>query len=173
MLIYLIGYMGSGKSSIGPRLARGLGYEFVDIDLTIEEKYKLSIRDFFQKYGEDRFRFVEHQTLIDSFKLENHIIATGGGTPCYFNNMELIKKYGLSVYLQLSIDALHDRLWQSRKPRPLVKDIEPVALRKQIADHLAIREKYYKMADLIVDANRPDTSYLVNILKHSITDSSV
>lgn len=171
MLIYLIGYMGSGKTTIGPRLANGLGFHFLDLDVYIEEKYRLSIKDFFQKYGEDKFRKIENEALIETFRLNNYIISTGGGTACFFNNISLINQHGISVYLKLSPEILVHRLKNSRKPRPLVKDFEPHEFKNSIAAHLKLREPFYQQATYIVDANRTDFGYLVSILKHRIQGS--
>jgi shikimate kinase len=171
MLIYLIGYMGSGKTTIGPRLAHGLGFQFLDLDVYIEERYKLSIKDFFQKYGEEKFRKIENQSLIETFKLRNHVISTGGGTACFYNNLNLINQHGVSVYLKLTPEILAHRLKNSRKPRPLVKDCEPSEFKIQIAEHLKLREPFYQQATYIVDANRTDFGYLVNILKQRIREA--
>ncbi|MGC8865385.1 MAG: shikimate kinase [Bacteroidales bacterium] len=152
MRIYLVGYMASGKTYTGPKLAEALGYGFVDLDEMFEAQYRISIQKFFQKYGEDAFRPLESKLLHSTFQLSNHVISTGGGTACFFDNMELMNQQGLTVYLKQSAEALFQRLRLSRKPRPLIKDAGDEELRKQIENHLNERIPYYEKARIIVDA---------------------
>ncbi|GAB6278803.1 MAG: shikimate kinase [Lentimicrobium sp.] len=154
MLIFLIGYMASGKSSVGPRLANELGFNFVDLDDLIEEKYRVSIKDFFQKYGENQFRILENQMLHQTFQLSNTVIATGGGTACYFDNMELMNQHGLTIYFKQGIEELYQRLKQSKKPRPLLSSSSEAELKKEIQRHLNQRIPYYEKAHLIYDEHQ-------------------
>ncbi|MEJ5301910.1 MAG: shikimate kinase [Bacteroidales bacterium] len=152
MRIYLVGYMASGKTYTGPRLAEALGYNFLDLDEMFENKYRISIQKFFQKYGESAFRPLERELLHSTFQLQQHVISTGGGTACFFDNMQLMNTYGLTVYLKQSTEALFHRLKLSKKPRPLIKDAGEAELRQQIENHLAERIPYYEQARIIVDA---------------------
>lgn len=152
MRIYLVGYMASGKTYTGPRLAEALGYGFVDLDEMFEAQYRISIQRFFHKYGEEAFRPLERKMLHSTFQLNNHVISTGGGTACFFDNMEQMNQQGLTVYLKQSAEALFQRLKLSRKPRPLIKDAGDEELRKQIENHLNERIPYYEKARIIVDA---------------------
>lgn len=144
--------MASGKTYTGPRLAEALGYNFLDLDEMFENKYRISIQKFFQKYGEVAFRPLERELLQSTFKLQQHVISTGGGTACFFDNMQMMNTYGLTVYLKQSTEALFQRLKLSKKPRPLIKDAGESGLRQQIENQLAERMPYYEQARIIVDA---------------------
>jgi len=125
MLVYLIGFMGSGKTTVGKKLAGKLGYDFIDLDEMIEKKYRITINNIFNKFDENAFRLIEQETLTETFKLKNTVISTGGGTPCFFNNMQLINKYGISVYLKMHKQSLYDRLINSKTKRPLLTEKTP------------------------------------------------
>ena len=112
--IVLIGFPGSGKTTIGKKLAKILNYEFVDLDKWFETKYHISIADFFIKYCETPFRVSEHQLLTEVLLLENVVISTGGGTPCFHGNMDLIVAQACSVYIKMAPLSLHDRLMHSK-----------------------------------------------------------
>jgi shikimate kinase len=146
MLVYLIGYMGSGKTTTGKRLAKRLGYQFIDLDDMIERKYKIEVREFFQKYDEKSFRKIEHDTLLQTFQLADAVIAAGGGTPCYYNNMELINQNGISVYIEMSNLSLFHRLYNSKRQRPLLEGKTPDELKHYIQAHLEKRLPYYSQA---------------------------
>lgn len=161
MRIYLVGYMASGKSSFGQLLAGQIGYEFVDLDLVFEQRFRISIADFFQKYDEQAFRQIEHTLLLDTEKLENTVISTGGGTPCYFDNLKIIKSLGCSVYLKWGVSALAERLKVARKKRPLVKHVPTEELESKISDHLSERDFYYRQADLTVQCENAATEQLI------------
>ncbi|OQX75526.1 MAG: hypothetical protein B6D61_10215 [Bacteroidetes bacterium 4484_249] len=166
MLIYLIGYMGSGKTTVGRKLARRLGYDFTDLDLMIENDYKISIPGIFQKYDENAFRKIEHETLKKTLSFENTIISTGGGTPCFFNNIEMINENGFSVYLKMSTKSLYDRLINSKKKRPLLTNKSQVNILNFIEDQLTIRETYYQKSLVEVKGENLDLDNLVNIVKN-------
>ena len=119
MRIFLIGFMGCGKSSIGEELAKSLNYSFLDLDHYIEKNEDARIVDIFNEKGEDEFRKIEHTYLKNIVLFNNTVIATGGGTPCYFNNMEIIKHNGVSIYLKYNADTLSLRLFKNKNQRPL------------------------------------------------------
>lgn len=145
--IFLIGYMGSGKTSLGKLLAEKLGYTFVDMDASIEEKYHKTVTEIFTEYGQDKFREMERDCLHEVADFENVIISTGGGTPCYFDNMEYMNNHGLTVYLNLTIDQLTERLSSSRPgKRPLIEGLNHEELRQFIVNALAVREPFYAKA---------------------------
>jgi shikimate kinase len=150
--IYLIGYMGSGKSTLGKRLANRMNYGFLDTDQVFEEKYACTIYDFFLTHGEAEFRKLEHKILRDTLKISGVIISTGGGTPCHYNNMELINQHGFSIYLQMPADALHQRLKRTRRVRPLTIGKNEAELADYIKTNLREREEYYKQASLSVSS---------------------
>ena len=112
--IFLIGYMGSGKTSMGVKLAEKLGFTFVDMDHLIEEKYLKTVSQIFAEFGQERFREIERDILHEVADFENVVIATGGGAPCFFDNIGYMNSHGMTVYIQLSAAQLADRLEHSR-----------------------------------------------------------
>ncbi|MHC1708066.1 MAG: shikimate kinase [Bacteroidales bacterium] len=162
--IYIIGFMGSGKSFTGKRLSALLGYKFYDIDSLFEEKYHFTIHDFFEKFGEEAFRKLESDLLISTHSFENAVISTGGGTPCFFENMEFIKENGISVYLKMPPEKILYRLNQSKKPRPLVKSLQGAELLATVKSLLEKREEYYLRADIIIEAKFVDPAEIVTMI---------
>ena len=98
--VFIVGYMGSGKTTVGRQLARSLSLQFIDLDAFIEGKYRKTISQLFEERGEDDFRKLERQALLEVAEFENVVISTGGGTPCFFDNMALMNRSGTTVYLQ-------------------------------------------------------------------------
>ena len=164
MLIYLIGFMGSGKSAKGKKLANLLHYQFLDLDAFITEQTEMSIPAIFEKEGEDKFRQMESEALKQTALLSNTVIATGGGAPCFNQNMELIKKSGVSVYLQLSPDELYNRLINSHQKRPLIEGLEGKMLHDFISNKLKDREPYYLMADYTIHAADLKPEEIIKVL---------
>lgn len=162
MLIFLTGYMGSGKTTAGKKLAKLLNYTFADLDEHIEKRSGRRIADIFAIEGEEEFRRLENFFLEKLCKLDNHVIATGGGTPCFGNNLKLMKQSGKVVYLQVSPAALAKRLSQSSNKRPLLKNTDNSTLEKYISAHLAQREKFYTQSDIIVSGLNLDLKELAN-----------
>lgn len=149
MRIYLIGFMTSGKSCFGHDLAQACNMEFLDCDELFEEKYRITILDFFDKYGEGLFRKLERDILMETLQHENAVIATGGGLPCFFDNMEVILKSGVSIYLRMSGRDLATRIRVIKKQRPLLKEIPSSGLEDYISHLLKEREPFYEKADHI------------------------
>lgn len=166
MRIFLLGYMGSGKTRLGSRLSEKLGLEFLDLDRLLEQKYKISVFNLFEKYDEHLFRVLEHKLLLEVIGKEQIILSLGGGTPCFYNNMELLNRYGLTIYLKLSVEILADRLTMARKPRPLVQNRDHKSLVDQIEYHLKIREAYYQKAKIIISGADPDVNALEEKIKN-------
>jgi len=164
--IYIIGFMGSGKSTAGKRLASLMGYSFTDLDDMIENKYRITIPDIFNRYDEAAFRKVEHETLKQTFHYKDHIISTGGGTPCFFNNMELINNNGISVFLETHPKSLHNRLMHSKKRRPLLEQHSPEEVLVFIEKELKKREVYYRQAHHIIKGEDLDIKELLNLIDH-------
>ena len=150
MRIYLIGFMGSGKSSLGRRLAKKLGYPFVDIDQVIENLSGMSIPDIFLRFGESHFRELEQQALRLTVNHHKAVIATGGGTPCFFDNMQFINEHGVSVYLRMSPVSLAYRLKHAQIPRPLIEQLKGEDLLRFIEEKLKEREPLYLQARCII-----------------------
>jgi len=146
--VVLIGYMGSGKSIISKKLSQKLKISFVELDEEIEEISKMSIEKLFSNKGELYFRKLEHQLFLELLsRTEDLIISTGGGTPCYFNNHELLNGEGVvSIYLKASIDTLFKRLMYEKQKRPLIAHLEDNELKEFIAKHLFDRSFYYNQA---------------------------
>jgi len=146
MQIFLLGFMGSGKSTIGNILAKKLKYEFLDLDVEIERIDKRSIEQIFKEEGENYFRKLESKVLNDLKKHEGRIVSLGGGTPCYSNNMFVINKLGTSIYIQTSKQKLTENLSIDQNKRPLLKGLNPVRLKAKITSMLRARTRYYNKA---------------------------
>jgi shikimate kinase len=156
--IFLIGYMGSGKTTVGQILATKLGYSFIDIDKYIEEKLFKSVHQIFVDLGEQKFRLLEQQSLHEIADFDKIIISTGGGTPCFFDNMKFINDHGISIYLKLSPEALADRLEESHaNKRPLLKGKKGEELLLFIREGLKIREPFYSQAAFSVTGDIEST----------------
>ena len=152
--IYLIGYMGSGKTSIGKGLADKLGFQFIDTDHFIENRQRKTINEIFSQKGEDTFRFMEHKALEEISLFENVVISTGGGSPCFYSNMELMNKSGFTIYLKTSPEELTKRLNLTKNKRPLIKEKTSEEMQAFIAENIEKRNHYYDQAQLIFDAEQ-------------------
>ena len=152
--IFLIGYMGSGKSTVGQLLATRLGYDFIDMDNHIEEKQLKSVNQIFVEQGEQKFRQLEKQSLHEIADFDHVVISTGGGTPCFFDNMKYMNEQGVSIYLKLSTEELAERLESTHaNKRPLLGERKGEELLRFIRDGLAIREPYYLQARYSISGN--------------------
>ena len=168
--IFLVGYMASGKSSLGRALAEQLGCEFIDLDQYIEQQEKTTIPSLFETRGEKAFRLLERQAIIDLAGRQNVVVATGGGAACYSDNMTLMNGAGITIYLKVEPEELWRRLSQpeAQASRPLISALSREALREKIASMLSLREPYYLQAQLIVPCdNAPKEESLQKIL-HSL-----
>lgn len=154
MRLFLVGFMGSGKTTTGRKLARHLNYEFYDLDRLIEQQQEQTIPAIFEEVGETAFRRLEQQVLHQLLGHENVVVATGGGTPCFFDNIQKINAAATSIYLQASVHYLHYRLLQAKKPRPLLRNKTSTELLAYIESKLSQRRIFYEQAHLTVDANR-------------------
>lgn len=148
--IYIVGFMGAGKTTLGKKLARKLGFDFYDTDRMLEAKYKVSIDNFFNKYGEDLFRKLEHQCLKETFHFDNCIVSTGGGLPCYFDSMKKINNVGISIYIELNDKAIFHRLMNSKQKRPLLNGKTDDELMDFISKKLEERAPHYKQASITI-----------------------
>jgi shikimate kinase len=149
MLLFLTGYMGSGKSRYGREAARRMGYGFLDLDELIEGRSGMAIQDIFARLGEEQFRQLESEALLEAVSRKNTVVATGGGTPCISGNLALMQNHGRLVYLQMHPRSLAHRLRNNAALRPLLlphlHDLEGF-----ITQHLKEREPSYLQADLIL-----------------------
>ena len=152
MRIFFIGFMGIGKSTLGKLVAQALNYEFLDFDTIIEEDMGMSISSIFAQYGEPFFRKLEHDTLGEVIQTRNDfVMGTGGGLPCFNNNMTKINEHGCSVYLRANANEIANRLADSSGSRPLIQDKSREELKKYVIDLLEIRNDFYLRSHLIVD----------------------
>ncbi len=165
MRIYLIGYMGSGKSKIAESLSKVLKYSVADTDKMVEERIGSTIDNIFRTEGQEYFRDVEKDVLRQTERFDNIVISTGGGTPCYYDNMSWMKMHGLTVYLEANPGLLFHRLATNKANRPLISNLDDVELMEQINGHLAIRIPVYRKADLIVPAADLDAKELAAKIK--------
>lgn len=165
MKLVLIGYMGSGKSTVGMELAIVLGYKFFDLDSHIEFLEDKPISEIFKEKGEIYFRKLENKVLKDLVSSENNvIISTGGGTPCYGNTMEFLssEEETVTVFLKTSLTVLVDRLFMERANRPLIAHIDDrVTLIDFISKHLFERSFYYNQAKLNIDTDNSSIERIV------------
>lgn len=167
--IYLIGFMGTGKSTLARKIARKINYSFIDTDKYIENKFRTSIEDIILSSGIDAFRKIEHDALLEVIKMKNCVIATGGGMPCYYDNMLLIKKNGFSVYIYYPIDIIFYRLKNAKTERPLIKGMNEEQLYAFIKNTLSEREVFYNMADCVIKEKNLNTEKIINrILDYKI-----
>ena len=155
MKYYLVGYMYSGKSTFGRRLAEERGMAFLDLDHAFEERYHYTVPRFFSQFGEPAFRKLESQLLRSTADLDNVVIATGGGTPCHSGNMDFILAHGTAIYLKMPVDALVARALRSRNPRPKLHGLPEEEMRRQIAAGLKEREPFYQRAPIVLDGTNP------------------
>jgi len=151
MKIFLIGFMGCGKSTLGRKLATRLGYTLIDLDHKIEKIANSTIANYFSTHGEDAFRKLESQTLQTLEYPTNCVIATGGGTPCYFDNMDWMNANGLTIYIEMTPLALAKRLEQGIAKRPLLGNLSEQGIVQFIENKLEERNMYYKKAKYILN----------------------
>jgi shikimate kinase len=157
--------MGSGKSSLGKELAHKLGLAFADLDGLIEEKEGKKISEIFETDGEKRFREIEHDCLISTLQLNNVIISTGGGTPCFFDNMEMINAKGISIYIKYNSGILVSRLDANKDKRPLIKHCKNrEELELFVKDLLEKREKYYLQSKLILEGKDINSKKIIEAM---------
>ena len=164
MKIILLGYMGSGKSTIGKVLANELNLSFVDLDHAIEKQMGMTISDFFAASGELKFRRLEYEVLNSVLAANDQLIlSTGGGTPCYGNNLQLIKSAPNAkvFYLKASIKTLTERLLSEKDTRPLIQSIGDDNLPEFIGKHLFERSNFYLQADHVVDIDQKSVETIV------------
>lgn len=145
--VFLVGLPGCGKSTLGKDIAAKLDFVFIDLDDVIEELAGAKIPAIFTKFGEARFREIERNALEDVIARKGqHVVATGGGAPAFFDNMELMNRKGLTVYINVPVDELVRRIQKDTNIRPLMASNEEEQIREKLQTLNSAREKFYKMA---------------------------
>ena len=163
--VYIIGFMGSGKTTAGKKISAFLGWDFVDLDHMIEMREKKSVNEIFSLYGEDYFRELESTTLKNLETVRNTVISAGGGTPCYCDNMEFMLRTGTVVYLKMTPGQLVSRLEKGLEKRPLLKEKDNKELLHYITNKLSERENYYEAANITVDSINLDIRSLCDKIR--------
>ena len=166
MRVFLVGFMGSGKSYTGSRLAEAVNQTFIDLDDWIEKQQSQSIRSIFEQYGETHFRSIEREALHQMAQFEQAIISCGGGTPCFFNNMDWINTNGLSIYLKASPTLLSQRLLPEMEHRPILKGHTSDSLSDFIENKLQERAMYYEQAHVIFEQQEIKENTVKHLLNH-------
>jgi shikimate kinase len=154
--IILIGYMGAGKTTVGRALARELGLQFYDLDWYIESRRHKKVAQIFAESGEDAFRQIERNMLHEVAEFEDVVISCGGGTPCFFDNIDYMNRQGDVVYLKCHPDVLRAHLLMGRTERPLLKGKTPEQLTDFIVEQLQAREPFYTKAQHKLDVTLMD-----------------
>lgn len=154
--IILIGYMGSGKTTVGRQLAMALGTQFYDLDWYVEERYHRRIPQIFAERGEEGFRELERRMLHEVAEFENIVLSCGGGTPCFFDNIQYMNSLAETVYLKARPDVLAMHLRMGRTERPLIKGKSPEELTAYIEESLRVRTPYYEQARHTIDVSLLD-----------------
>ncbi|HEY2583028.1 MAG TPA: shikimate kinase [Mucilaginibacter sp.] len=150
-LIFLVGFMGCGKTTLGRKLASRLGYEFMDLDHILEAQVGMSIAEYFSSFGEDSFRELESDVLKQIKYPEHAVISTGGGLPCFFDNIQWMNAHGKTIYINLPPKALAARLENEKHKRPVLQGANGKELVAFIEGKLLERDKFYKQAMIIAD----------------------
>ncbi len=156
--LFLIGYMGSGKTTLGRGVEARAHIRFIDLDEYIEERQGKSVSEIFREYGEDEFRRIERESIRELAAKDDILVACGGGTPCFFDNMEVMNSRGTTVWLDASVDTLHARLKEGRSQRPLIASLDDDGLRRFIISSLEKRNPYYSLAKRRFVADELDTA---------------
>lgn len=152
--IFLLGFMGSGKSTLGKKLAKQLELSFFDLDDEIEKQEGKSVAEIFEEVGEGGFRKIEAKLLKKlTQKTTNYVLALGGGTPCFYENMELINQSGISIYIKYNEGVLCSRLIVAKAKRPLIQGKSKEELHCFIEETLNKREEFYKQSQFLVEGN--------------------
>lgn len=150
-VIFLIGFMGCGKTTLGRKLANRLGEEFIDLDEVLEKQAGMTIAEYFRDHGEARFRELESEVLKQTQYPANAIVSTGGGLPCFFDHMNWMNSNGKTFYVKLTPATLADRLEHGKANRPVLQGKHGDDLVEFIAEKLTEREVYYNQATFVVD----------------------
>lgn len=164
--IFLIGMMGAGKSFQARKLANALQIVRYDLDTWIESKEKMTIQEIFANKGESYFREMESEAIKEISKQESFVLATGGGAPCFHQNMEWMNEHGLTIWLNPKVSILFGRLRNATGKRPLLNGLSENELRVYIEQKLEERSTFYRQAKIIVNDEQMNTQKLVDIINN-------
>lgn len=164
MRIFLIGYMGSGKTTMGRELASALNLTFIDLDTFLEEKYFRTIPQIFAEEGEEGFRIKERNVLEEVSNFDHVVIATGGGAPCFFDNIDLMNNTGICIFLDVEVRSLVERLIHAKTERPLIKGKSPDELHAFIEGMLEKRRPFYEKARYILKGSEILPSEVIRLI---------
>lgn len=167
MRIYLIGYMGCGKSTLGRKLAATLNLDFIDLDTFLEEKYFKTIPQIFAVEGEGAFRIKEQKVLHEVSAFDDVVVATGGGAPCFFDNMEVMNNSGFCFFLDVDTESLVKRLIHSKTERPIIKGKSPEELHLFIDQMMLKRRPFYEKARYIIKDNEIKPEQVLELLDNT------
>jgi shikimate kinase len=165
MKIFLIGFMGCGKSTLGRKLSSALTLTFIDLDTFLEEKFYRTIPQIFAEEGEEGFRKKERNVLEEVSSFDDVIVATGGGAPCFFNNMELMNDSGFCIFLDIETQTLVNRLINARIERPLIKGKSPEELYEFIEMMMLKRRPFYEKARYILKGSEISPDQVIDLVR--------
>jgi len=169
MKIFLIGFMASGKTTIGEELAKEMGYQFIDLDYYIQKRHLKTIKQIFENKGEDHFRMIESEALREVAAIEgDYVIASGGGTSCFYNSIDFMNKTGLTIYLKMEVAPLVSRLIDSKTDRPLLWGKTKEELTDYILKVLDERKKYYEKAKITIESLNLDIPAFARTIQSAI-----
>ena len=162
----LIGFMGAGKTYLGKQLAENLNLPFIDSDEEIEKEYNSTIKEIFEKEGEEAFRLKEQKFILNLRNKGSFVLSTGGGMPCFSKNMDLLNEMGNTIYLKLSPSVLAQRLLNDNEERPLIVDDKIDQLMLFIKEKLSVREQFYHQSQIVLDENAQTIEHILKFIQH-------
>lgn len=168
--IFLVGFMGAGKTTLGNFMQDNYDFSFIDLDHYIERRFFKTINALFDTYGEEGFRQLEKEMLHEVADIENVIIATGGGTPCFFDNMDYMITKGTTVFLDVPRNELLNRLEQAKSKRPLLKDKNKEEIALFIEQSMQKRRPFYEKATLTIDTTSMYTKEDITAIAEKVLD---
>lgn len=168
MLIFLVGYMGCGKSTLGRHMAKELSYKYIDTDTLIEEKYDATIPQIFVLHGESRFREMEREAIQSLDENENAVVSTGGGLPCHFDNIELLNSKGFTIYIEVPEELLLKRISKTNSKRPLIAHKSQDEMLDYVKDSLEKRKPYYQKAKMKISGGHIQARDIVQLMNMTL-----
>lgn len=172
--IILVGYMCVGKTTVGRHLAKKLNCSFYDLDWYIEERFRKKIPQIFSERGEDAFRDLERRMLHEVAEFENVVVSCGGGTPCFFDNMDYMNSVATTIFIKAKPETILEHLKISKSERPLLNGKTPEELQTYITEQLQLREPFYQKAqyEVLVNVlnNKENVNAFVDVIIQTINN---